>query len=207
MKHRTQAFNAAALLPLALLVAACSSTKNDSAIGTLPFEGSSMTAVVEGVPGGVFVDTSETKATVSAINRKKRALTLTDVNGQTLTAKVGPEVVNFDQIEVGDTVKVSVIQTLAIYLAGAEVAAPDSGAAMATTAAKGEKPGMVVAHGTQTTATVTAIDLEKQTATLKFSDGSSDTFPVRKDIDLSKYEVGEKVVFEEGVVLSITVSK
>jgi hypothetical protein len=206
MKKRTQSFTAAALLPLALLVTACASSKSDPALATLPFEGLSMTAMVEGVPGGVFVDSSETKATVTAINSKKREVTLTDVNGQTLTAQVGPEVVNFDQIEEGDTVTVSVIQTLAIYLADAEISEPDSSASMATAAAKGEKPGMVVAHGSQTTATVTAIDLENQAATLQFADGSSETFPVRKDIDLSKYEVGEKVVFEEGVILSITVS-
>jgi hypothetical protein len=52
---------------------------------------------------------------------------------------------------------------------------------------------------------VVAIDEAMRTARLKFDDGSSKTFPVRADIDLSRHQVGEEVVFQITEMIAITV--
>ena len=52
-----------------------------------------------------------------------------------------------------------------------------------------------------------AIDPGKRTATLRFEDGSTKTFPVRDDIDLSLRKVGEKVVFLVTEMIAISVEK
>jgi Cu/Ag efflux protein CusF len=58
---------------------------------------------------------------------------------------------------------------------------------------------------TQVTATVKKIDLKRHKATLEFPDGSTETFPVRKDVDLNGRKVGEKVSLRtiESVAISV----
>ncbi|MCX6875305.1 MAG: hypothetical protein NTW21_16085 [Verrucomicrobia bacterium] len=59
----------------------------------------------------------------------------------------------------------------------------------------------------QLVGTVTAIDLKKHQATLRFSDGSSKSFAVRKDVDLTKRKVGERVVIRSTEVFAILLEK
>jgi hypothetical protein len=65
----------------------------------------------------------------------------------------------------------------------------------------------VVAETVQVIGTITAIDTAKRTATLKFEDGTSRTFPVRGDVNLAKRKVGERVVFQITEMVAITVTK
>ena len=199
-------FSACMLLSAILLFAACSSPDLATSLGSFPLDGTAMIAYVDGVPGGVLVDASEMTATVSAVNKAKRKVTLMGSDGQSITAKVGPEAINFDQIEVGDTVTVTMTQTLAIFMGDAESAATDGDAILSTGAPQGEKPGGLIAGGTQATAKVAAIDEQKRTATLEFADGSSETFPVRPDVDLSERKVGEHVVFQVATLVTIDVA-
>lgn len=199
-------FNALILVTAALLVTACSSPDLATSVGSFPIDGTSMIAYVDGVPGGVLVDSSEMKATVSAVNKAKRKVTLVGPDGKSITAKVGPEAINFDQVEVGDTVTITMTQTLAINMGDADSTATDGDAVLTTGAPAGEKPGAVIAGGTQATAKVAAIDLEHRTATLEFADGSSETYPVRPDVDLSGHNVGEHVVFQMATLVTIDVA-
>jgi hypothetical protein len=59
----------------------------------------------------------------------------------------------------------------------------------------------------QVTATVVAIDRSNRTATLRFEDGSTETFPVRNDIDLNRHKTGERVVFRVTEMIAISVEK
>ena len=42
------------------------------------------------------------------------------IGGEKLPVTVGPEAVNFDQVEVGDTVRITLAQTLSIYMGDAD---------------------------------------------------------------------------------------
>lgn len=196
------------LIPVALVIGACASSDSDLAatIGKLPVEGASMAAYVEGVPGGVMVDSSEITATVSAVDKKKRTVTLTASDGKSFTAKVGPEAVNFGQVEVGDQVQVGITQTMEIFMGDAASASMDGEAMVSMQAAEGEKPGLAAAGAVQATATVMAIDEQSRTATLEFPDGTSETFPVRADVDLSKRKIGEQVVFQLATLVTLEVA-
>ncbi|MGD8971085.1 MAG: hypothetical protein PVG01_06725 [Desulfobacterales bacterium] len=172
-----------------------------------PAEEASATAIQEGVPGGVFVNTVEVSARVSAIDKPNRKVTLLGSEGDTFTVKVGPEAVNFDQVKVGDLVKATVTEELVVYLDEEGVSAPDGSGAMVALAPKGAQPGGLMAETIQVTATVTDIDRDNRTATLRFEDGSTETFPVRDDIDLSRRKIGEKVVFLVTEMIAISVEK
>jgi len=161
----------------------------------------------EGVPGGVIVNTVDVSVRVTAINKANRKLTLLGPDGEKFTVKVGPEAVNFDQIRVDDLVKATVTEELVVYLD--EEAAPSGGgeAGVVALAPKGAKPGGLVAQVTQVTATVVAIDREKRTATLRFDDGTTKTYSVREDIDLTRHNEGERVVFRHTEMIAISVEK
>lgn len=168
---------------------------------------SSVIDVQEGVPGRVTVSSLEVSATVTAIDTKNRKLTLLLSDGDKEKVMVPPEVVNFDQIEVGDLVKANLTESLVIYLDREDALNTDNFASGVALAPKGAKPGVVIAGTVKVTATVTAIDQSGRTATLSFDDGTVETFPVRDDIDLSKRKVGEKVVFITTEVVALSVEK
>jgi hypothetical protein len=180
--------------------------KSTSTLPPAP-EGGSAVVFEEGIPGGIIVNTVEVTARVIAIEYASRKATLEGPDGKTFDIKAGPEAVNFDQAQVGDLLKVTVTEELVAYLDKEGKSLPDGSAAMVGLAPKGAKPGGVIAETTQVTATIIAIDSGARTATLQFEDGSSKTFPVRDDIDLTQYKAGEKVVFLITEMIAISVEK
>lgn len=156
---------------------------------------SNVTIIEEGVPGGAIVETVELSAKVIAIDATNRKITLQGASGIESTVKVGPEAVNFDQIEVGDLVKANVTKELIVHLMEENSTmpdgkalnslgyietknvqvAPDGATGIVALAAKGSQPGGLISETIQVTATVTAIDLSERTATLSLEDGTIKT--------------------------------
>ena len=189
-----------ALTPAAMLAfTSCSSTPK--------IEPTTSAAYQQGVPGGIFVETYKSTATVTAIDAATRKVTLVTPDGRKETFKAGPGVVNFDQIRVGDQVKATVTEQLAVYMAKDNPPASEGEAALVALAPKGAKPGGLMANTVQVIAKVTAIDLKHHKATLQFPDGTTKTVAVRQDVDLSQRQVGEEVVIRTTEVLAISVEK
>lgn len=202
MKSRALNLTTLALLPAALVtLTSCSSTPPPAP------QASSASSIQEGVPGGVFVNTLDVSARVTAIDYAKRTATLMDSDGKRFTVKVSPDAVNFDQVKPGDMVKATVTEELVVYLAGGREPKRDAAMGMVALAPKGSQPGGVVAETVRITGTVIALDRASQTATLRFEDGSMKTFPVRGDVDLSKRKVGEQVVFLVTEMIALKVEK
>lgn len=207
MKAKTQqkTLNLAtmALLPAAMLtLTSCSSTSSKP-----PVETTSTASFQPGVPGGVRVDTHKLTAKVKAIDTANRKVTLVTPDGEETTVKCGPEVINFDQIRVGDRLNVTVAEEVAAYMAKEGTTPTEGAAALVALAPKGAKPGGIVASTVQVTAKVTAIDLKHRKATLQFPDGTTRTVTVRDDVDLTKRRVGEEVVIRTTEILALAVEK
>jgi hypothetical protein len=175
--------------------------------GTIVGRTSEGAAYAEGVAGGVVVQTHKLTARVAAVDKATRKVTLVSPEGIKQTVKVGPEAINFDQIRVGDQLKIEATDELVVKMAEPGESVDTGSAAVVVLAPKGAKPGGLMAETTQATATVVAIDREKRTATLRFGDGSSKTLAVRSDVDLSKRRVGEQVVFRLTEMIALTVEK
>jgi hypothetical protein len=175
--------------------------------GRLTGQAANAAAVTEGIPGGSVVQTYELEATVASIDKPARRVTLVDAAGIKNTVKVGPEAINFDQIQVGDKLKVTAAQELVVSVAGEGETPSDGGAQLVAVAPKGAKPGGLMAETKQVTAKVTAIDAEHREATLQFEDGTTHIVAVRPDVDLSKRKVGDKVVIRTTESLAIRVVK
>jgi len=195
-------------LVLMLLAAATLALTSCSSTSYGPIDDKNHNATYEkGVPGGTVVETTEVTATVSAIDAPARKVTLVAKDGKKTTVKCGPDVINFDQIRVGDVVKATVTAELTVAMANAAAAPAAGSAAVVILAPKGAKPGALVAETQQYTARITAINLKKRQATLLFPDGTTRTFTVRQDVDLSQRKVGEDVAFQVTVATAISVKK
>jgi hypothetical protein len=164
-------------------------------------------ATQPGVAGGMIAETYTETATVTALDKATRKVTLTGKDGAKVTFKAGPEVANFDQIKVGDVVKATVASELVVFVRKPGAPSTDGAAGVVAAAPLGEKPGVVVAGTEELTAKVKSIDAKHRQATLVLADGTTKTIPVRKDVDLTKYAAGDEVVFRVTEAMAISVEK
>ncbi len=160
-----------------------------------------------GTPGGITVETFTTNATVTAIDPATRKLTLVSPEGGQTTYTAAPEVSNFNQIKIGDHVKVTAAAEMVVFVRQSGEPPADGEAALVALAPKGAKPGCIMAHTVEVTARVTDLDYNNQRATLQFPDGTSRTIDVRKDVNLYQQTVGAEVVIRTTEAVAIRVEK
>jgi arylsulfatase A-like enzyme len=170
-------------------------------------EAASFAVYDAGVAGSAVVDTIEVSMKVAAIDKQNRQATLVGPEGKTFSVEVGPEAVNFDQIEVGDQVNATLARELVAFVADKDTINSDGAAAVAVRAKKGEQPGGLIAEMVQLTGTIKGMDHWKRLVTLKFEGGPAETFPVRPDVIMDNYEVGDKVIFQVTETIAIDVTK
>ena len=200
---KTKLLKLAALLAAPAALLALTSCSSDEPRG----EGTSITKIQRGVPGAVMIDTYQQVSTVTAIDKATRKLTLVARDGTKGTFTASPAVANFDQLEVGDQVKATLTDQLVVFVRNPGEPSGDGAAAVVALAPLGAKPGAVFAHTAEITAKVQSIDVKHQKATLLFPDGTTKTFEVRPDVDLTKQTVGADVVFRTTEALAISVEK
>ena len=187
------------IFPVALTaVVACTSLQTETETSA---------KIKQGVPGGEVVQTTQIRATVTAIDSAKRKVTLVTPKNEKLTVTAGPEVSNFTQIRIGDQLKVTYTEQIVVRMAKPGEKTQDTGSAVFDIAPAGSKPGIMTSETNQTTVTVTAIDLKKHKVTLQFPDGASKKVAVRPDVDLTKRKVGEKVVIQTTETFAMRMEK
>jgi hypothetical protein len=152
---------------LAFFVAAVVTGISAGAFAQAPgAQGGTMTATAPGK--GVAANVVEITATVQAVNKADRTVTIKGPKGNVETITAGPEVKNFDQIKVGDQVVLRYVEALSLELKkGGKAPVERTDSTMAGTAKPGEKPAAGVGRQVQVTANVVAVDAATQTVTLK----------------------------------------
>ena len=127
-------------------------------------------AVVAGkAPGMVGVaQTVKVTATITAIDKATRDVTLKGPQGNEITVTAGPEVKKFDSLKVGDQVDVQYVEALTLELkkgGGMVVARTEQKGAVG--AKPGEAPAGAVGRQVTIVADVVAVDAATQVVTLK----------------------------------------
>jgi hypothetical protein len=159
-------------------------------------------------PGGVVVEAVSKTFTVDAIDGAKRMVTLKSVDGKTQTYKLGPEVKNFDQIKIGDTVKATYLESVAIFVRKSNEKPDAAQVQTVQVAPKGAKPGVIATETIEVTAKVEAIDYKKRTVSLKGPEGNVRTFSVDKSVKkFDNVKVGDEVVLKVTEAMAIAVEK
>src|SRR5262245_54230658 len=104
-----------------------------------------------GAEGAIEVGAITATSKVTKVDASNRTVTLTNEAGETNTYKLGKNVRNFDQIKVGDQVKATLLESVAVAVS--KSSAPPTGArGLVAVAPKGAMPGVIMAKTRQITA-------------------------------------------------------
>jgi hypothetical protein len=186
---------ALAFLPAAIIFTSCSTTR-------VPVE----IMAIETPDGAIIVETIHMTGTVTAIDLARRKLTLVSPGGRKSTYKAWPEVVNFNQIRVGDQIEAGVTEQVAIFIGSG---APPSAVTETTVIVVpgGANPGSVVVDIVQITVKVTDVNAAKRKVTFDLPDGTTKTVKVGRKADLSAVRPGDNVTVRVAEGFVITVEK
>jgi hypothetical protein len=175
------------------------------------------TPVLAQAPGMQGAGESETitmKATVKAVDQKKRTVTLVGPNGDVTKLKVGEGVRNLAQVKPGDVVIAHYTEAVAFVIAPPGSKTPDDMMALATErTAKGEKPGGAMESMVVVTGLVVAVNPGANTISLVNPDGGEVMKVAVKDPDyqriLPSVKVGDTVtaVISEGIIAAVEPAK
>ena len=197
MKTYLVKFAALTLVPAAtFLLISCSS----------PYKGTERSTITETPHGAIAVDTFTTTATVYGIDAAKRVIKLITPDGRRTSYKAGPDVVNFDQLQIGDQVKAVLTEEVAVSLGSGASPIGTSGTGVAL-APVGGKPGGVMVETTETTGKVIAVDASKRRVTFALPDGTIKTVKAGNQVDISAVRIGDDVTVQLSEGLAITVEK
>lgn len=173
--NRNSAFRFASMIaPLLLLAMAGCAHHESSSAAPPPMPTTAAAPEASGFTAEEYV---EGEATVVAVSRTDRKVTLQNARGQTITVQV-PADVNLNRVTAGDNVLIGLLQSVS-----ARVLPPGSAALGNTLEVASTQPGQPEgrAWGQQLTvvAEITAINLVNHTVTLRGAEGNSDTISVK----------------------------
>ncbi len=164
-------------------------------------------AVISSEPGKVAMAASvEINATVTAIDKGTRTVTLRGPKGRTLDVVAGEQVRNFDQIRVGDNVMVQYQEALTLELKKSQSAPSASVSDTAVRAAPGQRPGGAVGREIVALADVVAVDPGKSIISLKGPRGNVVDLKVQNRDHFKVVKVGDQVevVYTEALAVAVT---
>jgi Cu/Ag efflux protein CusF len=144
-------------------------------------------------------------ATIKAIDPATRSVTLRTENGDEDTFTVGPAVTRFNQLKVGDTLKVSYYESLVFQVK--KPGAPSTSSA--TSVAGGrmqDRPGGAIGKQQTTSVTVKAVDMNVPSITVTTADGRTLTRKIADKKNLEGVKVGDQVqiTYTQALAVSVT---
>jgi hypothetical protein len=156
-----------------------------------------------GLPFFKATESLQRQGKVIKVDSKLRDVTVVIAVGDTVILTCGPEVKNFPQIKVGDTVKAKYTETLTVHVEATGTPAVTEQVS-SSEAKPGEKPHGAETNRVQFSATITAIDKAKGTVTLKGYRGNEYELTPQVKENLDKVKVGQLVVFtyDEAIAVS-----
>jgi len=147
-------------------------------------------------------------ATVQAINANEQKVVLRGESGNVEVIDVGPEVKNFDQIDIRDTVRAEYYQSVAVHIGSPDEIPEENVRSLQIIAPEGEKPGLLEVDVVDVIATVGSIDKKNRMVTLIVPEGNSITTAVDPSVDnLEKIKEGDKLHIRYTDAVAITVTE
>jgi len=191
---------------LSLITLALAATLSTTAYSQAkPAETVVLAASAPGQAGAARI--SRVSAIVVAIDASTRGITLKGPKGKVIDIVAPPEVKNFDQIKVGDTVTAEYTQALTLDLRkGGGSAATGNVKAAAAAAPIGARPAGAVGKQVTILADVIAVDTKNSYITLRGPKGNEVDLAISDPAQLKLVKKGDQVeaVYTEAVAVSVT---
>ncbi len=140
---------------------------------------------------------AQIRARVTAVDQKKRLVTLADDAGGEATFEADAAVKNFAQVRVGDELVGALAESLVLELREPTAEERETGPSILevlATAEPGHKPAGEFVRQIRAVLTIEAIDKKAGTATLRGPAGNSRTIRARDPKNLDLVKVGDPVV-------------
>jgi Cu/Ag efflux protein CusF len=158
--------------------------------------------------GTIAENVVSTTAEVIAIDHSTRSVALRMSDGSEVAFEAGPQVRNLDQVEAGDSVRVSYLESVVYHLRKPGEASPGVSVEEGILRSRpGEAPAGAVARTMFVTATVRALDPSVPSATLEASNGEQRTLRVRDADRLKGVKVGDLVEFAFTQAVAVELEK
>ena len=140
------------------------------------------------------VDVVRVRATVQNLDSEKRSVTLLFDDNRSKTIKVDKSVQNFDQVKVGDHLKLALTEEMIIVIGRTGETSGAAGLAGVSVAPKGTKPGMVTVEAIVISGRILAVNAKNHKVTLQQPDGNKKTLTVSKKVkNLDQLKAGDSV--------------
>ena len=152
------------------------------------------TSIAAQQTAGRALSTSETitgKATITAIDKATRMVTLRNAKGIDMVVYAGEEVKRFNELKVGDVVSATYSESVAVSVRKPGAAAPPKESE--SVVPRQGAPGGTVTREQTLSVTVQEIDLTAPSLTVKGPEGRTMSFKVRDKSYLQNLKVGDKV--------------
>lgn len=187
-----------------ILVSALMVPAIPSAVAQQPGAGGA--AVVASEPGkGVIAQAIEITASVEAIDKATRTVTLKTPENKLVDVACGEEVRNFDQIKVGDMVVVKYMRALSLELKKGGKVRERTDKEAAVRAAPGEKPAGAVGRQVTVMTDVVGVDPKNMIISLKGPKGRVVDLHVKNPDHFKVVKVGDQVEATYTEALAIAV--
>ncbi len=153
-------------------------------------------------------DTITRQAEIRGIDRQERRLLIRGEEGNYVDMVVGPEVRNFDQLEIGDQITIEYYEAVALRMADESSSETPTGAVVTERAAEGEKPAGGAAQVVNLVVEFVSYDPETHLATFRTPDGQMGTVVVKPEMRefAAAREAGDKIdaTITEAFAISVT---
>lgn len=147
-------------------------------------------------------------AEVIAVDPSARNVALRLSDGSEVAFQAGPEIRNLDQVEAGDSVRVSYLESIVYHLRKPGETSPGLTVGQGTVRSEpGEAPGAAVVRSTFVTATVRGLDPTVPSVTLESAGGEQQTLRVRDADRLVGVKVGDLVEFTFTQAIAVELEK
>lgn len=169
--------------------------------------GKAMLMELKGDSGGAVASEVEVKATITAIDPKKRTATAKLADGRTRKLTISEGARNLDQVKVGDILTMRFMESLVMNLEKAPGAKPGKTVTEdLARAKKGDKPAGVMRSKITVVGKVSAIDEASQVVTVRGPEDEQLEITVKDPARLKLVKTGDlvRVVYTEAFALSVT---
>jgi Cu/Ag efflux protein CusF len=145
---------------------------------------------------------------VEAIDYETRKVTIRNPQGTSVTLTVGEEVLNLEQVKVGDTVTTEYVQNLSIKIVdNPELAPSEQQIKTVNRAEKGEMPWMTMVDEIVVTTVIEGINIEANTIQITGPNGTVEEFTVNDPENLKRVSVGDRVIITQTDKTAISVER
>jgi Cu/Ag efflux protein CusF len=150
-------------------------------------------------------DFVELTAEIVAIDHDARLITLQDEDGEVEELYAGPEIKRFDELKVGDKLTFRYYESVVSRIRKPGEPAPTSSGEPTLVRGTGAKPSATLSQQMTATVTITQIDANASSVTVKTEDGRTMSFKVADKKNLEGFKVGDRVDITYTAAIMITV--